>query len=369
MSSLSIMIKPVSSTCNMKCSYCFYTDVSNKREQKCMGTMSLTTLENIVRKAFAYGSNQIDFAFQGGEPTLAGKVFYEKLIELQNKYNSRKIIVRNSIQTNGYCLDDDLLDFFKKENFLVGISFDGTPEIHDKLRISKGNKGTSAKIKANIVKLQQKQIDFNILCVVNRHVSEHAEEVFNYLSQYQYIQFIPCIDPFDGSKFDYSLNAQLFGDFLIKAFDLYYKAYRNNNPISVRNFDNYISICMGQMPESCGMFGRCPEYYLVEANGNVYPCDFYVLDHLYLGNINDISFVKLKKSSISTQFREDSHSLSKECAECEWYSLCRGGCRRDREPFEGKTQSSNRWCHAYQELFNHASSRMRLMAQEIIQNW
>ena len=171
---LTVMIKPVSSACNMMCRYCFYADVSKHREQASMGRMSLATLENTVRRAFAYADETVSFNFQGGEPTLAGPGFYEALIDFQKKYNSRGIRVQNAIQTNGYALDDRLLELLQRERFLVGVSFDGTPEIHDRLRLDRKGEGSSAAVERTIERLQERGIEFNILCVVNAYVAEHG---------------------------------------------------------------------------------------------------------------------------------------------------------------------------------------------------
>lgn len=364
MKNLSVLIKPVSSACNMRCKYCFYADVAAHREHASMGIMSDTTLDNLVRKAFASGADNITFAFQGGEPTLAGTEFFSKLISLQKKYNSRGAKVNNSIQTNGYNISDELLDLFARENFLVGISFDGTPEIHDLMRIDAAGGGTSSAVESTIKRMQERNIAFNILCVVNSNVARNSEKCFNYLKKYGYIQFIACIDGFDSPTAEYALNAEDYSSFLKKIFDLYYKEYKQGKYISIRNFDNYLGIIAGYQPENCAMCGRCALYYVIEADGSVYPCDFYVLDEWKMGNINDASFLKLSKSTVAAQFAAASLNISHECRDCKWYGLCRGGCRRDREPVTNCIPSLNKWCKCYKELFEYAYPRMMEMVKQ-----
>lgn len=359
---LSIMIKPVSSSCNMNCRYCFYADVSNQREHKSLGRMSAQTLENLVRRALAYADDHISFAFQGGEPSLAGADFYKLLLELEKKYNSRGISIQNSIQTNGYNINDELLEILKRGEFLVGVSFDGTPEIHNKLRIDRDGNGTADTVKKTIDKLSRLDIDFNILCVVNRYVAEQAKKTFSFLEKYKYIQYIPCLDPFDGAQYDFSLTPEMYAEFSIQTFELYYKALKAGKPVSVRNFDNYISVLLGMPPENCGMCGRCGQYYLIEADGGVYPCDFYVLDQWNIGNINDASFFKLAKSEIGQKFRNDSLHISTECVSCKWFTLCKGGCRRDREPFRDGLPLLNKWCKSYKMFFESCEDKLKDIA-------
>ena len=362
---LTIMIKPVSSACNMRCQYCFYADVSHNREQASMGRMTDATLENLVRRAFRYADAQVTFAFQGGEPTLAGVAFYEKLIAYQKQYNIRGVAVQNSIQTNGYHLDDALLNLLAKEKFLVGVSFDGTPPLHDQLRIDAAGQGTSSAVEQTIRRLEAAGVDFNILCVVNRYVSQHPKEVFQYLQKYGYLQYIACLDPFDGSTFPHSLTVADYTTFLKESFDIYYQSFKKAKFVSIRNFDNYVGISMGRQPENCAMCGRCAQYYLVEADGSVYPCDFYVLDQWRMGNINEDSFFKLEKSPVAAGFRRASLHMSEPCKTCQWYSLCRGGCRRDREPFMDGKPGLNKWCSCYQELFAYSYPRMVEMAKQL----
>ena len=362
---LSIMIKPVSALCNMRCRYCFYTDVAENREHADLGRMSEATLDNIVRRAAAYADREISFAFQGGEPTLAGLGFFQKLVELEKRYNSKGLTIHNSLQTNGYNISDELLDFFARENFLLGVSLDGTAALHDKYRRDAAGNGTAERVEATLKKLEQRGIDFNILCVVNSDVAAHPEECFESLSRYGYIQYIPCLDHLDGTKAEYSLTPDEYLSFLKKSFDMYYAAYAAGRPVSIRNFDNYISILLGQQPENCGMCGRCGRYYLIEADGSVYPCDFYVLDEWKLGNINDSSFFKLAGSPVGERFVADSLPVPEKCRACRWYALCRNGCRREREPLDAGIPAVNKWCGCYQEFFACSAERMRKMAEGI----
>lgn len=362
---LSIMVKPVSSACNMRCRYCFYTDVSRNRACADMGRMSETTLDNIVRRALAYADGQVSFSFQGGEPTLAGYDFFKNLVALQKKYNTRGLHIHNAVQTNGYGIDERLLDLFAREHFLVGVSYDGTPELHDKYRMDAAGKGTSARIQNTIKALRERGIEFNVLCVVNADVAAHWQESFDRLSQFEYIQYIPCLDALDGEKTDYSLTPELYTDFLKGSFDLYYRAFMAGRPVSIRNFDNYISILLGHPPENCGMCGRCGLYYLIEADGSVYPCDFYVLDEWCMGNINDSSFFRLAKSLVSARFIDASLPVPEKCRSCRWYVLCRNGCRRERDGIDGSGAALNKWCACYEAFFAHSADRMVKMAETI----
>lgn len=372
---LSLMIKPVSSMCNMRCKYCFYADVTSHRETKSYGVMSTDTLDKLVRRAFTYAEGSVNFAFQGGEPTLAGIDFFRRFVELERRYNSRHIQVNNSIQTNAFELSDELIELFRQHRFLVGVSLDGPAQIHDLMRIDARGAGTYATVTRNIDRLRTAGVEYNILCVVNGYIARAPREVWRALAPHTYLQFIPCLDGFDGQTQDYSLNAADYLGFLKTTFDLYYEAYFHRKYVSVRTFDNYIGILLGQTPENCAMQGRCGVYYLIEGDGGVYPCDFYVLDRWRMGNINASSFHALSRSPIADEFRAQSHYTSPECAGCKWAGLCRGGCKRDREPMIPVTDAVtgevrmrpglNRFCEAFKEFFEYSYPRMEEIARDI----
>lgn len=359
MPALSIMVKPVSGACNMRCKYCFYTDVMQHRETAYYPRMTLETLETLVRRAIRFADGPISFAFQGGEPTLAGLDFYKALVEFERKYNTRGIPIDNSLQTNGYDLSNEMIEFFAREHFLLGVSLDGDSLAHDRMRIDHAGVPTFTRIQNTLERLECANVDFNILCVVNEYVARRPKETFEALKRYRFLQYIACLDSFDGSRTDYSLTSESYLSFLKQSFDLYYEAFRAGSPVSIRNFDNYIGILMGMPPENCAMNGRCGQYYLIESDGGVYPCDFYVLDEWRLGNIVKTPFNRLSRSETGRRFMENSIVLPEKCRRCKWLRLCRNGCKRERIPETGL----NRWCDVFSTFLAYAFPRM----QEIVQ--
>jgi len=324
--------------------------------------MSEQTLETVVRKAFVYADGCVSFMFQGGEPTLAGLDFYRLLMRFQKRYNARDLPVTNALQTNGYALDDAFAAFFAEHRFLVGVSLDGTREIHDALRKDAYGKGTYDRVLNGIACLKQHGAEYNILCVVNALVACRARQVFENLRAHTFLQFIPCLDSLDNQSQLYSLSPEDYGNFLIETFDLYARAFCSAHPVSVRDFDAYVGMLCGHPPGSCAQTGACAAYALVESDGGVYPCDFYVLDEHRLGDIHDTSFLRLFQAHKMQAFLESSHSVPPECGACGYYSLCRGGCRRYREPFVAGAPSLNRFCSGYKRFFAHAGPTLRTMA-------
>lgn len=361
MPAVSIMVKPVSGACNMNCRYCFYSDVMARRETAVYPKMSIEALEVLVRRAFRYADGPVSFSFQGGEPTLAGPEFYDALVRFERMYNTRGLPVHNAVQTNGYALSDELIALFARERFLLGVSLDGDAVAHDRMRPDRAGAPTFDRIRDNIARLGAAGVEFNVLCVVNDYVARRPAEVFAALAPFRYLQFIACLDDLDGTKQPHSLTPEGYLHFLKETFDLYERAFFGERPVSVRNFDNYIGILLGVPPENCAMSGACGQYFLVEADGGVYPCDFYVLDSWRLGNVLETPFNRLAASETARRFREESLALPEECRRCKWVRLCRNGCKRERDPQTGR----NRWCACFRSFFEYAAPRMLKIAERM----
>ena len=369
MKALSLLIKPASGNCNMRCRYCFYSDVADIRETGNLGIMSREVLETVVRKALSETSQYCVFGFQGGEPTLAGLDFYKRLIELEKKYNINNVRITNTIQTNGSLIDDEWAEFFSQNNFLLGLSIDANKQVHDELRFDAAGKGThNACLKAARL-LRRHKVEFNILSVVTRYLAAHPDSVFRFYKQndFRYIQFIPCLDGLKeqrGSR-GYSLDPKSFSNFLCRTFDLWYEDYSKDDYYSIRSFDNYIHILAGRHAENCAMNGSCTVNALIEANGDVYPCDFYAIDEHLLGNVKDFGFAQMFTSEKGQSFVELSLHVDPRCKDCEYYFICRGGCRRDREPVVEGRLSRNYYCESYKAFFQHALPRMLAIAKRL----
>lgn len=369
MQALSLLIKPVSGSCNLRCQYCFYADVAAARDVPDRGRMSLDTLEKVVRQALDEAESFVSFGFQGGEPMLAGLPFYQALIEFEKKYNPGHVEIANSIQTNGSLIDDKWAEFFAENGFLVGLSIDGGKSVHDMARRDAADNGTHSRCLKAARTLERAGADFNILSVVTKQFAAHPDAAWRFYkdNDFRYVQLIPCLDGLEeehGTN-PYSLDAESYGKFLCRFFDLWYDDFIKGEYISVRAFDNWVRMLMGQQPENCGMLGHCQSYPVIEADGSVYPCDFYVLDAYKLGDVSTHSFGDMLDGEAAKGFEAGGAVLRDECLGCEYYAICRAGCRRNREPIQDGAPSLNVFCDAYKKFFAHALPRMTGIAQRM----
>lgn len=369
---VNLLIKPASGLCNLKCRYCFYRDLMDKRETASYGIMTEETLENVVKKGIAFAEHECTIAFQGGEPTLAGLDFFKRVVELQKKHNPRGIPIHNALQTNGVGLDGAWADFLRENRFLVGLSLDGVKDTHDLYRMDGAGDGTFARVMDTVRLFERRGVEYNILTVVNRQTAKRAEKIYNFYkkNKLQYLQFIPCLDPIEEEmgQAGFSLTPREYGAFLCTLFDLWCRDVERGEAPSVRQFENYIEMLLGGPPEACGMNGVCGMQHVVEADGSVYPCDFYVLDRYRLGNLNEVDLEEINRRRAELRFIEESTVVDEKCKTCRFFALCRGGCRRNRPVSADGALGRNFLCEGFEMFFTHAMPRLQGLARVVAAN-
>ena len=367
MPSLSILIKPASGLCNMRCRYCFYADVAEHREIPSYGIMNDETSEALVKRAFEFADRAVTFAFQGGEPTLAGTDYYNKFIGFVDKYNTEKIPVSYAMQTNAYFYPEGLLEILSKNHFLLGVSLDGTAVLHDMNRVDSAGEGTFKRVCDNIKKLDEYKIEYNILTVLTENNAKNIGKLYSYLrsKNYKYLQFIKHVDGFGDTEGEsvFSLTVKRYASFLKTAFGYYYDDFKKGKYISVREFDNFVMLAQGRAAECCGMNGVCPANLVIEADGGAYPCDFYVLDEWRCGNIKENTVTEIMHSDAAKRFRERSYEIDAKCKKCRYYVLCRGGCARYRGIDDSGRLLRNKYCESYIDFFDLYADKIAELAQ------
>ena len=332
---LSFLIKPASSLCNMRCKYCFYYDVSELREIKSYGIMQEEVYQKLIDRSLSYQNENtfVSYAFQGGEPTMAGLSFFKNFCGYVDSKKQPNQEVKYAIQTNGYRLNEEWVAFFKEKNFLVGISLDGYKENHDFFRLNKEQKSTFERVMQSISLLKQYQVDYNILCVLTNTLAKHPLKLYRFFKDntFDYVQLIPCLPELiesKNTKNKFALTPKMFASFYKQFFRLWLKDLKQGDYMSVTLFDNLIPMFKGIPPMQCGMLGFCSTQFVIEANGNVYPCDFYVLDQYKIGNIIENSIDELYQSPIVKEFLSQEKRMCKDKEKCKYYTICQGNCKR-----------------------------------------
>jgi uncharacterized protein len=365
----SVLVKPTGPRCNLACSYCFYLSKDELFGGDKNYRMSEQILRNLVRQMMRQGGRDVSFGWQGGEPTLMGIPFFERAIEYQIRFGRSGQSVGNGLQTNGILIDDDWAMFLRDAHFLVGLSLDGPQHVHDRYRrFPSGKASWELVVKARDA-LLHRDVEVNALVVVNDYSANYAEEIYNFHknSSLSYMQFIPCVEPDPQNSRNissFSLSSEAYGRFLCELFDLWHSDFRDGKPTtSIRWFDSLFYTYIGLDAPECTLLQECGVYLVVEHNGDVYSCDFFVESRWHLGNVLTHSLVGLLNSPQQIEFGKIKTTRPAECAQCEWLMHCWGGCPKDRfcDPAD---KGSNHFCQSFKTFFAHSDGRFRKLADE-----
>ncbi len=362
-----LLIKPASADCNLRCEYCFYLEHMGFYPETRTHRMSAQVLEQLVRSYMRTPQPEYSFGWQGGEPTLMGLEFYKRAVALQQQYGMPGARVGNGMQTNGTLIDDAMAAFFARYNFLVGVSLDGPPEIHDKHRVKAGGGGSHAEVLRGIGKLRAHHAEFNILTLVNEANVRRGAEVYRYLVDqgFLYHQYIPCVEPDSyHNLLPFSISGPEWGEFLCTVFDVWYA--RDTRRVSIRLFDSILLYLLDGVRNICHFGTNCCQYFVVEHNGDVYPCDFFVEKPLWLGNVMEDSWAALQSSPVYRSFGARKRQWASACDACEFVDLCQGDCLKHRLCADGgDPRRLSLLCEGWKMFYSHTLPRFRELAARV----
>ncbi|MDD5699244.1 MAG: anaerobic sulfatase maturase [Victivallaceae bacterium] len=366
MKEFSLLIKPASCDCNLRCKYCFYL---RKQEffGSCRHRMSDEVLEKLISSFTALEMPRHLFSWQGGEPTLMGADFFRKALELMYRSGRGKKVV-NTLQTNGMLLNDDWGQLLHDYNFLVGVSLDGLRSIHDENRRGPGGEGSHQQVLGALKLLERHKVEFNILTLVNRTNVSRPLEIYRYLKKLgiRYHQYIECVEYLpDGRLAPFAITGPEWGRFMSRIFDEWYRHDRYS--VSVRLFDTILTKLLDRQAVACSMGRDCRQYLVIEYNGDVYPCDFFVEPRFKLGNILENSWEELLTSPLYEKFGLRKRASDEHCSACEWLELCAGCCPKNRPDYRGEARALSELCAGWKMFYVHTIGRFKSLAAEIRQ--
>lgn len=378
-----VMTKPIGPICNLDCTYCYYLEKEKLFPKGENFRMRPDVLESFIRQyCESQTSPEITFAWQGGEPTLLGVEYFQKIVDLEQKYAGGRL-VHNALQTNGTKLDNAWCQFFRKNGFLVGLSIDGPRALHDTYRVDKGQKPTFDRVMRGLGLLKKHGVDFNTLTVVNASNVKHPLKVYDFLRETGsgYIQFIPLVERLPagpGGELTFaeppepgqppspvtrwSVPAEGYGNFLIQIFDEWVR--RDVGKVFVQMFDVSLGIWSGNGPGLCVFLENCGQAMALEHNGDLFSCDHFVYPKYHLGNVMNDALGDMVTSERQVAFgRAKSETLPKFCRECDVRFACNGECPKHRfmKTPDGE-DGLNYLCSAYKKYFHHVDPAMKQMA-------
>jgi uncharacterized protein len=380
-----VLAKPIGPICNLDCKYCFYLEKESLYPNVDKWAMPADVLDSYIRQYIeAHDMPVVNFAWQGGEPTLLGVDYFRKLVEIQKRYANGKQI-QNAFQTNGVLLNDAWAELFKENGFLIGLSIDGPRELHDTYRVDKGGQPTFDKVMRGMEVLKHHGIEFNTLTTVHRGNADEPLAVYRFLRDNGsgFMQFIPIVERIashttaEGLQLispnfhdqarvaPWSVEPKQFGRFLCGIFDEW---VRNDvGRVFVQLFDVSLEMWTGLEASLCVFRRQCGAALAIEHCGDLYSCDHFVYPENRLGNIMESPLETLVSSDQQRSFGEAKETtLPKYCRECDVRFACNGECPKHRFLTTPDGEPGlNYLCAGYKMFFRHIDPYMRFMAAEL----
>jgi uncharacterized protein len=386
-----VMAKPTGAICNLDCEYCFFLS----KEMLYPGSrfrMAAELQETYLRQLLEAHARapEVVVAWQGGEPTMMGLDFFRRSIELEHAFARPGQRILNTLQTNGTLLDDEWGEFLKRSGFLVGISIDGPPQMHDAYRVDKGGKPTFARVLQGLEVLKRHEVDWNVLTTIHAVNGDHGGEVYRFQRDElgaRFIQYIPVIEratqatlPIADAGWGHgvkgrplytqqgnlvthrSVGPAQYGRFLIDVFEEWVR--RDIGTVYVQMFDTALANWHGEPGGMCVHAKTCGLQLAIEHTGDLYSCDHYVEPGYLLGNIKDKHMLELIASPAQRKFGQDKFAtLTKFCLDCDVRFACNGGCPKDRFATSPYGEPGQHYlCPGYKAFFHHVREPMQTMA-------
>lgn len=378
---LYVMLKPVGSQCNLACDYCYYLE-KRKLNQQAHPVISDELLETFIQQYIeAQTLPDVLFTWHGGEPLLRPVSFYRRALELQRRY-ARGRHIDNCLQTNGTLLTDEWCEFLRENNFLVGVSIDGTQTMHDAYRHTRRGGPSWHEVMRGISLLQKHRVEWNAMAVVSQANVDHPQAFYQFFKSIgcQFLQFTPVVERTmertdgltlapgmaeGGQLTPYSVTPRQWGDFLCGVYDEWVR--HDVGEVFVQTFDTTLANWAGVTPGVCSLSSMCGHAAVMEANGDVYACDHFVFPEYRLGNIRQQSLTAMLYGHRQQTFSQMKQTaLPRQCRECRYLFACHGECPKNRFVHDEYGESGlNYLCAGYRQFFDHVAADMDYMKAEL----
>ena len=379
---LYVMLKPAGSLCNLRCRYCYYLEKANLYGHSAGHIISDALLEKFIKEYIeAQTTPEVLFTWHGGETLMRPVSFYRRALELEKKYAKGRRI-SNSIQTNGTLLNDEWCEFFRENDFLVGVSIDGPREFHDEYRRTATGRPTFHKVMQGINLLNKHGVEWNALAVVNDFNADYPLEFYRFFKDIhcRYIQFTPIVERIvhrddgltlapgmqeGGEVTDFSVTPEQWGNFICTIFDEWVK--QDVGQYFIQLFDATLANWVGVVPGVCTLAEECGHAGVMEFNGDVYSCDHFVYHEHRLGNLHDHTIIEMMYSDRQREFAKMKRQLlPRQCKECPFRFACHGECPKNRFTHDRYGEPGlNYLCEGYRRFFSHVAPYMDFMKAEL----
>ena len=350
------LIIKLTNNCNLNCSYCYHRQDKSRNMQL---SLTLEQIDLMIRQLMRHNERRAQFIWHGGEPLLAGIDTFRFIADKQKEYNTKNLIVSNSVQTNGTLLDEEYIEFFKKNNFSIGISIDGPYRYHAEKR------GTTQAeydtILNSIDSINRAGARLGTLCVIGKHHLGHAKEIIDLLTDHQiaHIGFLPCLVIGEDQEIDTSttLSPEEYGCFMMELFDAWCSS--GNECLSIRNFDDCIRFFRGKRARNCTSCHECGDYLTVTPDGGIYLCDnFSATENHRVGCLEE-GFSGIEDTLPMKWLKAALNNIPSGCEKCRYFKACFGGCIYQRWIADPSMSGKQYYCGAFQKMYDYIGQKIQ----------
>lgn len=354
MGHLSLVVK-ATRLCNLRCSYCNdWRDGPNQ-------TMRFEVMASAIVKALKDRQNDmVEFIWHGGEPTLLPISFYEKAMFIQSRLRRKNQTVVNLIQTNGTRLTEPWANFLAKNKFIIGISLDGPPDIHDHYRRYASGAPSFSDVSHTMGLLKDYGIPFSVLMVVNKEtLAAGAKKVFDFFLRIGVKNYgLLAVTPFNqpnavaGSETENYMSPMAMSSFLIDLYDIWRR--HGDATIKIREISTILQRFRGNS-SFCTLEGNCfGHYYLIEPNGDIAHCELFLGDSRYtLGNVINDDFEMIRNANRLHSLINDNKKALEKMQSCSEFHICNGWCPHERYLSERHNPSHTEYCCGLNNFISH----------------
>lgn len=352
------IIKVVGDFCNLRCRYCFYS----VQDQATPHVMNEELLESFISQYMSLFSGRLTFIWHGGEPLLAGLKFFEKIIQLQQKCNKNHDI-RNHIQTNGTCITDEWVLFFKEHHFRIGVSLDGCSVGHNQFRKRHLGGGSFDQVKRGIEILKKYGITPGFIQVLTRSNLQHLKKDFSFFMNFPLSSkgVVWGINPYlDIAEINPQMLSEQVTDkdlkeYLIRYIDLW--LHKDKPNLHIREIDYLLAGVLQKSVGSCSFNGTCTGYFCLDYDGKIYPCDRLAGRPEFLfGDLSQQSLIEALNSPSRLSYAQRVNSRHPECTTCEWQKVCHNGCAHHRV---GGIEGKYYYCETRRAIFSYLQEKIK----------
>lgn len=354
---ITAIIKPTHN-CNLDCRYCY---IEKSAED---GTMNTVTLENSIKKIIEYNNRirkSTHFIWHGGEPLLMGVDFFRKVYTLVQKYRM-ELSVKNSIQSNGTLITDELIQFSMDVNdFNIGLSIDGPAKLHNTTRPYKNGKNSFDDVYRAIKRMKKFGYSkgIGVIVTLSQYNLPYMDELYSFFKENRInFKINPIITAGKARNCfeNMAITPLDYAKAMIELFDLWF--YEEEYHIYINPLAFIVGNIMTGTPIGCHFKRTCRNSFIsIGPLGDVYPCGrFDGSFEFKLGNINKTNLEEIFASEVYTKLQCRVPEMIDECKQCEFMKICNAGCFHNALITTGSIMEKDNFCTGYKMIFRHINA-------------